>query len=249
MFSAPQVVLYQRTFSTAGIHTLIVQNLQDERFNKSEITVDRIVATVQDGTSGGSPSPSASTTHGGNKTSTRTGAIAGGVAGGVVVLLLLAVFFLWLFRRRQKASSLPRRRSLIDGTSSVASPMQEHGPSFNITPFSVMEVSNPDHPAVLIPRRTVSSDSINELTRSPGASSLATSLPTRAGSLQELSTIRSLSSAKRSRSRAAMERSGTMPTVAETDAGPVLLNEEGKVTVPPAYDQIFGGSERNSAEM
>jgi len=120
----PPVVLYSKQFDDAGPHEIIVTNRKDTRFanGNSQITLDKLVYTIDDGTVSnstvtttatipntptGSQTTSATPSGDGNgsKSNVSVAAIVGGVVGGIL-LILVCVFFLLRRRRRMRGQGV-----------------------------------------------------------------------------------------------------------------------------------------------
>ncbi|KAL1756204.1 hypothetical protein FB107DRAFT_274186 [Schizophyllum commune] len=160
----PPILLYTKTWHEPGVHEVILQNTNDTRFGKinTQITLDRFILTIDDGTAGDAnernPTPTSSSTSEelGSITSTFSStassssssssatsvaasyskrAPVGAVSGAVAgaVLFVVIVSFCWWRRHRRSRLSLP---SSVDHPRSPTEPspyMKGRPPSLTTT--------------------------------------------------------------------------------------------------------------------
>ncbi|KAF9022631.1 hypothetical protein BDZ89DRAFT_1070574 [Hymenopellis radicata] len=218
----PPVVLFSQTFHDFAVHSVILKNENDSRFNKSQITVDQFVLQVRDPDAGASSTSTAFTSPSfsasqlstssettavptSNPTSSElpTGVIAGGAVGAIAFGGFLVALF--LCRRRQRH----RRATATGGTG--------------------CGISEAPHPFLIGSEPTSS-------TSYPSKHSRTKSSPVTTVSevIQSSSSLLGVPQHQLSRDRLPRR---------ETDAGPVEPDADDDrdelATLPPEYEQVF----------
>ncbi|KAK0194610.1 hypothetical protein F5146DRAFT_444345 [Armillaria mellea] len=235
----PPVVLYSKTFDTPGVHKIILTNQKDTRFSggNSQLTVDRFVIQVEDGSTSASessttsiatssisvtssitPEASQSSTTSSTTSKMPIGAIVGGVLGAITAILLCFIVQWFFMRRRHHPQHSTQPEHDNTNSSFYSSPYQ-------YSPFIVPYTNTPtaytsDH----------TSRKRNRTSVVVGASVLNSS----SGHTHPSS------------SRMASGSGEHLPR-RETDAGRIDVDDDGGDlrTLPPGYEDTFSGGHLN----
>ncbi|KAF8201504.1 hypothetical protein BJ912DRAFT_503621 [Pholiota molesta] len=271
----PPVVLFSQTFSTPGVHEIIMRNQADPRgtpVGNSQLTLDRIdlevvnpnaqttVILTNNPTSSTSPTPTstsgASTATTSPSSSPPIGAIVGGVLGVLALLIGIAILFFWLRLRRKYARAatsnpdpLPTTRPDMQQRYGSSSDPPYTSPSATLTaPSSQWGYGGRTG-------RESMSKAVSRPTHQPMMPSVSSSLATSSSLTTSSSPPPPPSSSNSGASSAVGARSGPVPGQRrrEQDAGPIPVQQEDEEeadeegTLPPAYGQVFSVGRRSSS--
>ncbi|KIY48416.1 hypothetical protein FISHEDRAFT_73614 [Fistulina hepatica ATCC 64428] len=252
----PPVVLYSKTFDTAGVHEVILKNQNDTRFGASQMTLDRFVITaVDDSTSANSTTSTttSSSTYAGASLSSSSsasssgssvpyGAIIGGVVAGIALIVLLVLAIFCTRRRTQSDLSEPQPLERVQAMPHPLRPYTiDHTPqpSLSSTPSSQTcltakygygRLDRSRDSTLQTPAALYIPEA--EMRYHPEGGLLVSS----GGGI---GTLRSASTRTTSSGANASPTSPRRRRRRERDAGPAPLVEEEEEVLPPEYTQVF----------
>jgi len=244
----PPIVLYSQRFDgPPGVHEVILQNRNDTRFGKSQITLDQFFIEVpgeSTTTSSSSTSSSLFPTHTAgtipqsppppSKSSTPVGAIIGGAVAGVVIIGVILIF-IFLKRRRRgttEASELPQHRPPGSSSYTVPNMSQNRPSSIPVKPHHRPAATESSESSGVPYSSTVSTSIAPGPVISPAST---------APSINHINHSRDPSSSNLKLDSTSGVTSPTRRGRREVDAGPVNVNvdDEEEETLPPDYRDVF----------
>ncbi|KJA27409.1 hypothetical protein HYPSUDRAFT_934050 [Hypholoma sublateritium FD-334 SS-4] len=263
----PPVSLYNQTFSTPGVHQIIIQNMADPRgtpAGNSQLTIDRIELFVPSSTPGTTTVfiPSSAVTSGAatttgssasegtgrsgssNSSSPPVGAIVGGILGGLALLIGVLVFVYWRRLRRAHAreEELGVRSEPYDDPSVSRISQFRAAPPVSIPPATSSTVSPWGGYGLSVStlnEKAAAAARNNHQRMMPSITSIATS--TQPSSSASVTASGSGSGSGSITSPAIVPMPG-LPR-RERDAGPLPVpvedEEDEEDTLPPEYGQVF----------